>query len=222
MSEIKYVCFDIGGVANVRTPDYTIASLAGKHFGKNVSEEDLRRMIQPQVDGRDVWREFQNGRIDADSYIQVAFKVAEVPSTSDNKNFFYRLLEEWCGTPYQPMLDLVDRLKQNGYHTSVLSNNNEIMYNAPGAEIKNHVDIAISSHEIGSSKPRRPAYIHLLEAIGGTGLRHQLVFIDDQEENIGVANKLGINGFHFRSKEAGMDGAFAELLEELKRKRVKV
>jgi len=223
MSEITHVCFDIGGVANVRTPDYIIVSQAGKHFGKIFSEEDLRKMIHPKLEGRDIWREFQNGAVDAEQYIDAAFRIAEVPLTLDNKIFFYRLLEDWCGVSYQPILNLADRLKQNSYYTSILSNNNEIMYNTPSAEaIKSRVDVAISSHEIGFSKPNIPAYIHLLDAIGGTHLRHGLIFVDDQEKNIEMANKLGINGFHFRSKKLGMDEAFAELMEELKGKGIRV
>ncbi len=221
-SEIKYVCFDIGGVANERLPDYIIASRVSKHFGRNFSEEDLEKMIYANIDGRDIWREFQNGRVDANAYINASFKVVGIPGTVDNKIFFYRLLEEWCGTPYQPILNLVDRLKQNGYHTSVLSNNNEIMYNTPGAEIKDHVNVAISSHEIGFSKPGIPAYLHLLDAIGGIEVRHNVLFVDDRVKNVDMANKLGIQGFHFRSKELGMNPAFIEFVLHLRHLGVKI
>ena len=127
MSELKYVCFDIGGVANVRTPAYIIASRFNKKFEKNLTEEELRKVIHTKIEGRDVWREFQDGKVNTEQYISAAFRSVNIPTTIENQIFFYRLLEDWCGVPYQPILDLVDQLKQNGYHTSILSNNNEIM-----------------------------------------------------------------------------------------------
>ena len=221
MPEIKYVCFDIGGVANVRPLSYIIHSAVEKKW--NLSEEDWRKMVQPKLDGRDVWREFNNGKIDADQYVSDAFRSVNIPATIENMIFFYRLLQEWCGVPYQGTLDVIDALKKNGYHTSVLSNNNEIMYNTFSAEaIKKRVDVAISSHEIGFSKPSIPAYLHLLDAIGGTHLRHDLVFVDDREKNVEMANKLGINGFHFRSKEEGMDKALGEFVTYLREKGVRI
>ena len=220
MSEIKYVCFDIGGVANVPILSYLVLSSAQKQWG-NLSEDDWRKMIHPQVDGKDIWRIFQNGDINAEQYISVAFSTVHIPSTSENKIFFRSLLEEWCGVPYRPILDLVDRLKANGYHTSVLSNNNEIMYNTPGAEIKNHVDVAISSHEIGVSKPHWGAFCVLLGKIKAATPKEAL-FIDNKAENTDAAIKYGLQGFHFRSRELGMDGAFTEFVQYLLEKGVRI
>ena len=206
MSEIKYVCFDIGGVANVRPLSYIILSAAQKKFG-NLSEEEWRKMVQPRLDGRDVWREFNNGKIDADQYVSDAFQSVNIPATIENRIFFYRLLQEWCGVPYQPVLDLVDTLKKNGYHTSVLSNNNEIMYNTFSAEaIKKRVDVAISSHEIGVSKPHWDAFCVLLGRVKAEA-PEQVLFVDDREKNIEAANRYGLQGFHFQSKKPGMDKA---------------
>ncbi|HLD79630.1 MAG TPA: HAD family hydrolase [Candidatus Nanoarchaeia archaeon] len=221
MSEITHVCFDIGGVANVRPLASLILSAAQKQWN-DFSEEKWKKMVQPKLDGRDVWREFQNGQINADEYVNAAFRSAEIPSTLNNKIFFYRLLEDWCGTSYQPVLDLVDRLKQDGYHTSVLSNNNEIMYITPSAEaIKQRVEVAISSHEIGHSKPHWNAFCVLLDKIKPEVPR-EVVFVDDQEKIIEAANTYGLQGIHFRSKQLGMDHAFEELLKSLKEKGVRI
>lgn len=222
MSEINYFCFDIGGVANVRAPLEEVISQGKQYFGSAFSEQTLDLMRFPRVKGKDIWRDFQNGIISADTYLTHGLQAGNIPLTSENKLFFRNLLQQWCGQPYQPTLDLVKRLNQKLYHTSVLSNNNEIMYHTPSAEIKNHVHLAVSSHQIGVSKPSLAAYVNLLEALGGTDLRHQVAFIDDQEENIDTANYLGIQGFHFRSKEVGMDKAFAELMQYLKEKEVQL
>lgn len=222
MSEIKCVCFDIGGVANVRTPNYIIASRASKHFRKSFSEEEWSKMIFPNLDGRDIWREFQNGAVNAEQYIDAAFKSVNIPTTIENQIFFYLLLEDWCGVSYQPILDLVDILKKNGYHTSVLSNNNEIMYHTPSAEaIKKRVDVAISSHEIERSKPHWDAYCILLGKIRANA-PSEVLLVDDKKVNIDAAIKYGLQGFHFRSKEIEMDEAFAELMKGLKEKGVRI
>lgn len=222
MSEINYFCFDIGGVANVRAPLEDVIAQGKLYFGSAFTEKTLDRMRFPQVEGTDIWRDFQNGAISADSYLGHALHVGNVPITSENKLFFRNLLQQWCGKPYQPTINLVKKLNEKLYHTSVLSNNNEIMYNTPGAEIKYHVHVAISSHQIGFSKPNRVAYVRLLEALGGTHLRHEVLFIDDLEENSKAATSLGIQGLHFRSKEIGMDKAFAELMKYLKEKNVNI
>ncbi|GEM_PF-4994991 len=215
MSEINYVGFDIGGVANLQAPLEEVISQGRHYFGSDFSAEKLEIMRFPKIKDKEIWASFQNGKISADTYLTYALQAGSMPVTSENKLFFRNLLQQWCGQPYQPMLNLVQKLNQKLYPTSVLSNNNEIMYHAPGAEIKKHVLVAISSHEIGFSKPSFPAYVHLLEELGGTDLRSQVLFIDNKSENVKAAQNLGMYGFHFRSQEVGMDKAFEELMDYL-------
>ncbi len=222
MSEIKYVCFDIGGVANVRKPREEVISRGHQYFGKDFSEEKLKQMMFPRFSNTDIWREFQNGKISAQRYLEFALYAGDFLINQNNKDNFRQMLQDWCGESYQPIVDLAGKLKQNGYHTSVLSNNNEIMYNTPSAEaIKRRVDVAISSHEILVSKPHWEAYCVLLGKIKAD-VPGEVLFIDDRVENIEAANRYGLQGFYFRSKEAGMDQAFEELMGYLKGKGVRV
>ncbi|MBI2125198.1 HAD hydrolase-like protein [Candidatus Woesearchaeota archaeon] len=191
MSEITHVCFDIGGVANVRMPREQVISRGKEYFP-------------------------------AQRYLEFALSAGEFHPNKDNRIFFQSLLEEWCGVAYQPILGLVDGLKKHGYHTSILSNNNEIMYNTPSADaIKKRVDVAISSHQIFVSKPHWDAFCVLLDKIKPETPK-EVVFIDDREENIKAANSYGLQGSHFRSKQLGMDQAFEELLKSLKEKGVRI
>ncbi|MBI4147320.1 HAD-IA family hydrolase [Candidatus Woesearchaeota archaeon] len=221
MSEIKYVCFDIGGVANVRMPREEVISRGQQYFGQEFSSEKLKQMMFPIVDNISLWGEFQKGEISAQNYLESALSAGGFPTNKNNPILFRSLLEEWCGVPYQPVLDLVERLKQNGYPTSVLSNNNEIMYNTPSAEIKNRVDAAISSHEIGRSKPHWEAYCILLGKIKATA-PGEVLLVDDKIENVQAAKRYGLQGFHFRSKELNQDNAFDELMLFLKNNQVRV
>ncbi len=219
MSEIKSVCFDVGGVANVRMPKEEVVSRGQQYFGQPFSSGKLKQMMFPLVDDIDLWREFQHGEISAQTYLGYALSAGGFPTNENNKILFRSLLEEWCGVPYQPVLGLVEKLKQNGYHTSVLSNNNEIMYNTPSAEIKNRVDVAISSHEIGRSKPHWDAYCILLGKIKAT-TPGEVLLVDDKVENIQAAHRYGLQGFHFRSKELTQDVAFEELVLFLQSNRI--
>ena len=221
MSEITHVCFDIGGVANRELPRDQVVSRGQEYFGQDFSGEKLREMMFPTIAKADIWKEFQNGMIPAQRYLEFSLYAGGFAPSDQNKNNLRQLLEEWCGAPYQPILDLVDDLKRNSYHTSVLSNNNEIMYNTPGAEIKNRVDVSLSSHEIFVSKPHYNAFCVLLDKIKA-GSPQEVLFIDNKTENTEAAKEYGLQGFHFRSKEIGMDTAFAELMEELRRKGVRV
>lgn len=211
---IKYFCFDIGGVANIQTPSYLLLSAAQKRWN-GFSENDWKKMVFPAIEGRDVWREFQDGAVTAEQYLDLSFSMVKVPNTNENRKIFRSLLEDWCGQPYQPMLHLVEQLNKQGFYTSVLSNNNEIMYGTPSAEIKNRVHVSLSSHLIRYSKPDPKAFKKLLWVTGAKP--GELVFIDDKIRNIESARRLGMQGFHFRSKEIQMDEAFKELLDFLVR-----
>jgi len=222
MPKIKYICFDIGRVANVPLSQEEMICRGQNYFGADFSEQTLQKMVFPSLAGRDLWREFQNGKIGSEQYIEAAFQMVTIPSTSENKKIFHHLLKDWCGVAYHPVLNLVDTLNQNGYQTSILSNNNEIMYHTPSADsLKRRVPVAISSHEIGVSKPHWEAYAILLGKVNADAPQ-EVIFIDDKIKNIAAASSCGLQGIHFRSREIGMDGAFAKLMEELRKKGIKI
>ncbi|MEK6853367.1 MAG: HAD-IA family hydrolase [Nanoarchaeota archaeon] len=213
---IKHICFDIGGVANLRLDNKRLSDYADKLWNGELSWDDLKKALHPYPEGRDIWREFQNGQISADTYLSAVLKTANFKDSSENKEKLGSTLKAWCGIPYQPMLDLVGRLNQAGYYTSVLSNNNEIMYYNRSSEIRNIAHLGLSSHLIGCSKPDERAYQKLLWVTGAKA--EETIFVDDKQANITAAEKLGIHGFRFRSEELSLDEAFAELVEFLQKK----
>lgn len=213
---IKHVCFDIGGVANLHLDNKRLSDYTDKLWNGELSWADLKKALHPYHEGRDIWREFQNGQINADTYLSAVLKTADFKDSSENKEKLASTLKTWCGIPYQPMLNLVGRLNQAGYYTSVLSNNNEIMYYNRSSEIKNKVHLGLSSHLIGLSKPDARAYRKLLWVTGAKA--EETIFVDDKAGNIEAAERLGIHSFRFRSDELSMDEAFKELVEFLKTK----
>ena len=216
---IKHICFDIGGVANLRLDNKRLSDYTDKLWNGELSWDDLKKALHPYHEGRDIWREFQNGKISADTYLSAVLKTTNFKDSSENKEKLGLTLKAWCGKPYQPMLDLVGRLNQASYYTSVLSNNNELMYYNQSSEIKNKVHLGLSSHLIGFSKPDARAYQKLLWVTGAKA--EETIFVDDKARNIEAAERLGIHGFRFRSGEISMDKAFEELVEFLQMKGVK-
>lgn len=210
MSKVKYICFDIGGVACYGAKKERVAMAQSKW---NISEEGLSSMLHPNIgDGVDYWRELQNGEIPADVYLSAAVKGLNLEDTQENRDHFRACMVEWGSYPYEPTIELAKRLGEEGFHVSVLTNNNELTYTCTSSsKIVEHASVAVSSHEIGVCKPKEKAYESLLEGIGNPDPK-EVLFIDDMKRNIIGAEKVGLNGFLFPSQYMQMDDAFGELV----------
>ncbi|MBI2151829.1 HAD family phosphatase [Candidatus Woesearchaeota archaeon] len=105
------------------------------------------------------------------------------------------------------ILNLVDRLKDNGYVTPALSNTipphvHVLKYRG----VLDHFAPQILSCEVGMRKPEEAIYRLALEK---SCLKpEEAVFIDDVPKNVEAAEKIGINGIHYRN--------FKQLESELK------
>lgn len=104
------------------------------------------------------------------------------------------------------MLELVEELKENGYQTAMLSNTTPFHAEIIGR--LGYYDLfcpVLLSYQIGVSKPHRKAYEILLRTLKCPA--SECIFIDDKEENVQAARKLGIDSIQFFTAE--------ELREEL-------
>ena len=215
---IRYVSFDIGGVASHSNREAIAA--AGAERWPDFTYSDFRRMFVPQWKGmeKDYWRLFQNGLIGADEYLSASMRAGKLPDTEENRQHFRTVLKSFVNW-YQPVLRLAQDLKQQGYHTSSLTNNNELLFTEDG--LATIVDTVVSSHQIHVSKPDQKAYATLLERIG-TSDPSKVLFTDDKEKNVRGAEEAGIQGYLFRSRELSMDDAFTEFVGYLRQRGVAV
>ncbi|MBS3140451.1 HAD-IA family hydrolase [Candidatus Woesearchaeota archaeon] len=204
---IKCVCFDIGNVANIPDTVSFLGHLSAKW--PNLSLEQLLNIKS----GGGVWRQFQNGQINSDQFLASCLNNFGLTESQENKDYLRQGFLIWCGTAYAPILQLASRLKQRSFKTSVLSNNNEIMYCHSSAAIKGIVDVALSSHEIGVSKPDPRAYEILLERI--QAIPGEVLMIDDQKHNITSALALGMEAFFFNAKEKPREDLMKDLVNRL-------
>ena len=216
---IHYLTFDIGSVASITDKEAIVAK--GREHWPDFTYSDFKRMMIPQGKEieKDYWRLIQDGLIGAEEYLSASMHAGKLPDIQENRDLFRKVLRTFGGNWYQPILHLAEDLKRNGYHTSILSNNNELLYVEDG--LVAIVGVSISSHHIHVSKPRRKAYQILLERIGADDPA-TVLFTDDKEKNVQGAEEEGIQGYRFRSRELPMDDAFREFVEHLQMLEVKV
>lgn len=113
----------------------------------------------------------------------------------------------------EPLAGMIPNLKRRGYGLILGSNTNEwhfAHYRSAFAEPLDHFDGFVTSHEVGAEKPSERFFEALLRVAGRPA--EECLFIDDMEENVAGARRLGIPGIVYR--EAG------ELVRELERRGV--
>lgn len=92
------------------------------------------------------------------------------------------------------IIELMNNLKNNGYSIFILSNNNKEAYEyLKGHPILKLVDGWIVSCEYRILKPNEELYNILFDKFNIKP--EESIFIDDKEENINIAKKLGMKGF---------------------------
>jgi len=110
----------------------------------------------------------------------------------------------------EAMFEWVEQLKSLGKRIAVLSN----MPRELGQALQTRTsrfrsfDFVTLSYEVGAAKPEPAIYEHCLGGLGTTGNR--TLFLDDRIENIHGAERLGIQGVQFTSRDEVLSkfGAF--------------
>lgn len=164
--------FDFGGVVHSIGND-KLSDLLAVKTGRD--PEELRPKVIPLV------LEMSVGKITEDEFWhRLGFRYPEVwrEQLADNRL-------------YQPVIEMVNGLKQQGVLTAVLSNtiapHNRILRSYGWYD---SFDRVFLSYEIGLRKPAIEAYKYVLEKIRMPG--KECIYVDDLEENLEPAKKLGI------------------------------
>ncbi len=98
-------------------------------------------------------------------------------------------------------LDMLRRLRQQGYRVYMLSNTNAIMFewmkhhvfNKQGLTVNDYFDRVFLSHEMKMVKPNQDIFCKML-ADGGM-IPAETLLIDDGEANVATASSLGIHTY---------------------------
>lgn len=97
---------------------------------------------------------------------------------------------------HQNILDLIDRLRANGYKTGLLSNNGvEMAQRIRDNGLVDHFDVTIVSAEVGCSKPSPEIFQMFLDRLGIHA--EELIYIDDAPKSLSTADEIGYHPILF-------------------------
>jgi glucose-1-phosphatase len=189
-SAIKAVIFDVGGVllrTEDRSPREQIAERLGltyEELSTQVFDSDLAaRSTIGEVDEIEIW-----------NHVQEKFNLTPDEIEDFRRNF-------WAGDRLD--LELIDFIRslRNDYRIGLLSN----AWTGTRASLTDRFsfldafDVTIFSAEVGLKKPEPEIYHRILMELEVEP--EEAVFVDDFEENITAAHKLGMHAVHFKSRE---------------------
>ena len=179
---IDVLLFDLGGV---------LVDFSGV--------EDLMPLLPVAAPAEDVkarWvacsisNAFGTGQLSAADFARRFTERWAIPMEPDA---FLREWRTWTRGWLPGATELLDSLRPR-YRLAALSNCNEVHWDVLCGELGllDHVDLAISSHQVGTRKPDPAIYRHALATLGVPADR--VLFFDDASGNVEAAQALGMRG----------------------------
>lgn len=207
--EIKNIVFDIGDVL------LTINKLEAQNALKNlpIDGKDLAEMILNESGD---YFKYEQGLMNCSEFRNSFRKKAHRPISDEEID------QAWCamlGNFSESGLNWLKKLKDQ-YRLFILSNTNAIHIEAFNKKLKQHhnlnsldelVEKAYYSNEIKLRKPNLAIYNYLLN--DSNLLAQETLFIDDREENLSAAAKLGIQTYLFTAN-SNFDKLFENALKQ--------
>ena len=182
---IKNIIFDLGNVLVKYSPE--------NFLNKYVKKENQEDFIINIFKSKD-WLELDRGTLSYEDAIEVFTK--RVPEEKESIEKLFRENISSCISPIEENVEIMRKLKKNGYDVYILSN-----FHQPAFEyIRESWDfirefngdvVSCYYHYI---KPERNIYETLLNKYNLTP--SETIFIDDVDTNINGAKELGIGGIH--------------------------
>ncbi len=189
--DIQAIIFDLGGVLLEWNP----RNLYRRYFDR---PEEMEAFLS-EIDFMGWNIQQDRGRPFTEAVAELS---AQFPHRAELIRAYHEHWEESVGGPIMPTVDIVRRLKRQGWHLYGLTNWSAETF--PIARRKydflNLFDAVVVSGEVRLVKPD-PAIFEL--TVKQTGVAaSQCLLIDDNAENIAVAQRLGMQTIRFRSAEA--------------------
>ena len=150
------------------------------------SKEEIAELTSAHLE---IVRSFDEGKITPEEFYNQVTKVLQ--ASIDYDSFYSIYNDVFSLNP--PVLEIMQRLKGN-YRLVLLSNTDVMRFGFVKKKFPEIMifDEYILSYEVGSMKPHPQIY---REALKRTGIKaEECIFIDDKEENVEVAQRLGIHG----------------------------
>ena len=196
---IKAITFDLDGVYFVNGKSNFINNIVKL----GVLEDEAKRVF---LKSDEMNRQYKEGKMTDDEFWNWAnneWKLSKTP-----KELMDLLISGY--EIDQNVVETVKKVRSNGYKTLICTNNFPARINGLQERFKflDDFDAKSISYEVGSSKPDPKIYQKLIEVSAVNA--SEIVYADDNNDNISEAQKLGINAFFYD----GFD-KFTEKLKEL-------
>lgn len=189
---MKNIIFDIGNVlVHFRPQEAMLES--------GIPRERQEALAKATFESK-WWQELDRGFIPEE--MVVSHMIEEAPELGTEISHFFEKGIRGIVKTYPYTKKWLKELKQQGYRIYLLSNYPESFFRIHWEEefdFTEDVDGKIVSYAVKKIKPDPAIYEVLLETYG---LKPEdCIFLDDREENVVVAELLGIHGIHFTGYE---------------------
>ena len=208
---IHNIIFDLGGVVITISQAEAIRRFAA------LGLTDAPRRLNPYTQAG-IFGDLEEGKITAEDFRR------ELSTLTGREQTFDSCRHAWLGYRAdlpERILDMLRRLRREGYRLILLSNTNPFMmswamsdeFDGQGHPMTYYFDACYLSYKLKVMKPSEHFFRHVLAAEGIAP--DETLFVDDGPRNVAVASQLGI---HTLCPENGSDwtGALYHLLQRYK------
>jgi len=189
MSSITNVVFDFGGViapANIGVVHDRFVALGVKEIDKYIN----------LITQEGFFGDFESGLIGPEEF---ACRVSQEAGHEVSLEECRHACRGFFSVIPQRNLDLLKRLRSEGYRVSLLSNTNPFVtawtlskdFDGQGNSLADYLDSLYLSYEQKVMKPNPQIFLNMLEGEGVAP--EKVLFVDDGQRNVDAARKLGIN-----------------------------
>jgi len=195
---IKAITFDLDGVYFINGKSKFIANL-----GKlGVSEEEAIRVF---IKSDEMNKLYKQGKMTDQEFWTFAIKEWGLDIPIDQ--IVTMLIDGYDIN--EGAVEIVKAMRKKEYKTCICSNNFPARINGLNERFKflDDFDIVVLSYQVGAKKPSNKIFQYLIDRSGVNP--EEIIFADDDEDNLDGAEKLGIQTFLYEG--------FDKFLEELKR-----
>jgi len=186
---IKNIVFDLGGV--VMTIDQSEAVRRFKSLGLEDAEQRLDPYTQNGIFG-----DLEEGKITAEDFRSGLSRLVGKELTHEQCQYGWL---GYCREVPRRALDVLKRLRTEGYRLILLSNTNPYMmswglsdkFDGEGHSLQYYFDSIYLSYKLRMMKPCQEIFNHIIET--EKIKPEETLFVDDGPRNTAMASNLGIN-----------------------------
>lgn len=188
---IKNLIFDLGGVIITLAPDEALRRF--KNLGLENAEEQMDIYTQTGIFGQ-----LEEGKISAETFREeLSRQVGREVTYDECRHAWLGYVKE---VP-QRNLDVLQRLRSEGYRLILLSNTNPFMmswvrspeFDGHGHSIDYYMDACYLSYQLGVMKPSTQFFHEVLMA--EKIMASESLFLDDGARNVATASQMGMRTY---------------------------